>query len=135
MTSSCEVGWAGNLARALAKLADVQQYYRGELDERRRLDERRETDMPRVIATSDPSRHLRSFYCSDCWRGRRHSEERYAPLCRLLEEARDIVGEHPALAGVSNANDRWNEFGARFLNHPLSTSRLAIVAGLMCRAE
>ena len=135
MTSSCEVGWAGRLARALAKLAEVQQYYRAELDELRKLEERRETDRSPVVPKSDPSSYLRSFYCYDCWRGRKYSEERYAPLCRLLEEARDIVGEHPALAGVSKANERLNEFGAVFLNRSLSTSRLAIVAGLMCRAK
>ena len=134
MTSSCEVGWADNLARALAKLADVQQYYWGELDERRRLDKGMETDMPPGLAKSDPSRHLRSFYCFDCWR-RGWRRGKYSELCRLLEEASDIVGKHPALADVLQANERCNEFGALFLNHPLSTSRLAIIAGLTCRAK
>ena len=123
------------MALVLAELADMQKYYWDELDERRKIEELRGTDMPPTFAKSDPSRHLRSFYCSDCWWGMQHSEKRYAPLCKLLEEARDIVGEHPALAGMSKANEHWNEFGVMLLNHPLSTSRLAIVAGLMCRAK
>ena len=135
MTSRFELRWADRLARALVNVADVQKHYWMELDEKRRQREYMESDGASLSKMSDPSRDLRSFYCWDCWDEGRSREEQYAPMRKVLEETRDIVGEHPALAGIARADDRRNEFGALFLNHGLSSSRLAMVAGLMCRAS
>ncbi|MDE0029128.1 MAG: HEPN domain-containing protein [Deltaproteobacteria bacterium] len=113
----------------------MQGRYWRELEERRRQREQAEEDLwPFFFGVSDPSHDLRSLYCSTCWREGTHFEEHYAPLRDVLGHAGDIVGEHPALAGIGRRDDRWHEFGALFLNRGVSTSRLSMVAGLMFRA-
>ncbi len=135
MTSFLKTGWVERLGNALAEVADVQRHYQDELDERRRLEQRRVMDRTPGSTTSDPSSALRKFYCSDCLRDGSYFVEHYAPMRKVLSVARDIVGEHPAVADVVAQNAQSNEFNARFLTRGLSSSRLAMVAGLMCRAD
>ena len=135
MISFDKARWVDRLARALTKVVEVQKYYWDELDERRRLEQRRETDRTSSFPMSDPSSALRWFYSSDCWREGIYFENHYAPMRKVLEVARDIVGQHPAVADVSRRDGHLNEFGARFLTRSISSSRLAMVAGLICRAD
>lgn len=135
MASYGEWRWTERLARRLADVADKQLHHWQQLDERRSRREGRQSDAPSPSAISDPSYDLRSFYREVCWREGTYFDERYARLRKTLQEARDVVGEHPAIAAIGRVDDRLNEFHALFLNHPLSTSRLDMVAGLMCRAR
>ena len=45
------------------------------------------------------------------------------------------MGRHPALGAVLKADDHWQEFVVRAFDRDYGTSRLAMVAGLLCRAR
>lgn len=90
---------------------------------------------PRAFPVSDPAHDRRSFYWRACYREGIYAERRYSPLRAVLEEALDIVGQHPALKSVLKADGRERQFMLGLPSRRSPKSCLPIVAGLMCRAE
>ncbi len=74
------------------------------------------------------------FYDEVCY-GRRYVDRRYEPLRAALRDAERFLGRHPALAPVLKVDERWKEFVVRAFDRDYGTSRLAVVAGLLCRAR
>ena len=121
--------WIDRLARALINVAHVQQFYADEIRHWHRETERRD----RAFPSWDPSEALRSLYWG-CQREDEYSERRYAPLRGALNEAKHVVGEHPALTNI-RTSDSEKECGVRILTRLLPVTRLKLIAGLMGRAE
>ena len=135
MVPSGDKDWVDHLAQALAEIAEVQQDYQNELNERRRQRERVGRESPERFPVWDPSRDLHYFYDLACNEEGTYFEQRYHRLRPALHEAERILGEHPALTGILNPDNRREEFRVRILNLGQRTSRLSLVAGLMCRAK
>ena len=125
--------WIERLARALGKLSAgqeryLQEYYR---------------QHPRVHDVSEePGNNTPAFPLDDVrdlYAMAHHShvfgeEEYYAPLCAVLDPARNILRSHPMLAGVINSIIGRDEFYLEILNTGQSTSSGDLIAGLMARA-
>ena len=135
MAGHGEGEWVGSLVRALARVHEVEGEYLEEVAERRRQREGAERNLPRSLPVSDPARDLGSFYHHACFSEGRYFERRYAPVRAALHDAEQVVGQHPALAAVVEAVERGHEFLVGICNRGQGNSRLAIVAGLMCRAK
>ena len=135
MVPSSKKDWVDRLAQALAVVAEVQRDYQNELNERCRQRERVGRESLERFPVWDPSRDLHYFYDLACNEEGTYFEQRYHRLRPALHDAESILGEHPALAEILNPDKRREEFRVRLLNLGQRTSRLALVAGLMCRAE
>ena len=135
MTAPSDGDWTGQLVRALERVHEVEGQYLEELFERRRERELADAQFPGLFSVSNPARDRLSFYSHACHSEGIYAERRYPPLRAVLENAADIVGQHPALAPVLKADSRGDEFMFHILNVYSGTSRLAVVAGLICRAQ
>ena len=125
--------WIEGLARALGKLSAAQEPYLQEYYRQH----------PRVHDVSEePGNNTPAFPLDDVrdlYAMAHHShvfgeEEYYAPLCAVLDPARNILRSHPMLAGVINPIIGWDEFYLEILNTGQSTSSGDLIAGLMARA-
>ena len=135
MTRYDEGDWVGCLVRALVRVDEVECEYRDELADLRRRREQEDRENPYRFEGSDPAGCLRSFYQDVCYSERQYVDRRYEPLRAALRDAENVLGRHPALAAVLKADERWEEFVVRTLDRDHGTSRLAMVAGLLCRAR
>ena len=125
--------WIERLARALGKLSAAQEPYLQEYYRQH----------PRVHDVSEePGNNTPAFPLDDVrdlYAMAHHShvfgeEEYYAPLCAVLDPARNILRSHPMLAGVINSIIGRDEFYLEILNTGQSTSSGDLIAGLMARA-
>ena len=89
---------------------------------------------PHRFPGSNPSGYLDLFYHHVCHSGR-YDDERYEPLRAALREAENVLARHPALAAVVEEYAGWEQFEVRAFDREYGTSRLAMVAGLLCRAQ
>ena len=127
--------WVECLLGALGRVDEVESAYRDELSERCRLQEEAEREPPYEYGASDPVGDRRSYYEDVCWSGRRYFDGQHEPLRAALRDAENILGEHPAVAAVLKADARWEVLMVRTLDGDHETTRLAMVAGLLCRAR
>ena len=135
MTPPCDGDWCRQVVEALERVHEVEGHYLDEFHERRLQRELSDARFPKLFPISDPAHDRLPFY-SRVW----HSEgiyaaRRYPPLRAALENATVIVGQHPTLAPLLKEDGRGYEFSVRILNHDRRTSCLAVVAGLMSRAQ
>ena len=137
MAPPCYKDWTGPLVEALERIREVERHYIEELYEQRLQRELGDARVPSIFqgTVSDPARDRRSFYWHACRAEGIYNEQRYSPLRDILECTVDIVGQHPALTPALTASRCVHEFTVYFLNNGHGTSFLAVVAGLMCRAE
>ena len=135
MTRSDDGDWVECLVRALGRVDEVECEHRDELADLRQRREREDREDPYRFEGSDPAGYLRSFYQDVCYSERQYVDGRYEPLRAALRDAEEVLERHPALAAVLKANERWEEFVVRTLEGDHGTSRLAMVAGLRCRAR
>ena len=126
--------WAVYLVRALGRVKEAQGEFREEVAELRYREEEKDTENPHRFPGSNPSGYLDSFYHSVCHSGRQ-DDERFEPLRAALREAKNVLGRHRALAAVVEADEGWEQFVVCAFDRDYSTSRLAMVAGLLCRAQ
>ncbi len=135
MTRSHDRAWRDDLVHALSSLDKAQAEHLDELEEFRRRQEREDRQNPHRFEGSDPAGYLRTFYADVCY-GRAASDvSQYAPLRAALRYAEDVLANHPALAEVLRAEERWQEFVVRAFDRDYATSRLNVLAGLLCRAR
>ena len=135
MTKCDEGDWFDHLLHALSRLDEVENGHRHELEKLRRRQEQADRENPYRFEGSDPAGHLRSFYDDVCYDAGRSADSRYGPLRAALRDAENVLGRHPALATVLKADERWQEFVVRAFDRDYETSRLAMLAGLLCRAR
>ena len=135
MTKYDEGDWLDYLLHAISRLDEVENGHRHELGELRRREEQADRENPYRFEGSDPAGYLRSFYDDVCYSPRRSADSRYEPLRAALRDAENVLGRHPALATVLKADERWQEFVVRSFDRDYATSRLAMLAGLLCRAR
>ena len=88
------------LTRALSALAEMQERYRDELDERRRQRIDTERRIGRWIGGGHASDDLWAFYSRASFAEGRYFERQYGPLRVVLASVRTVLAEHPAWAGV-----------------------------------
>ena len=125
--------WIERLARALGKLSAgqepyLQEYYRQHPGGHVLFEER---------GGKQPAFELDD--CRDLYAMAHHShvlreEEYYAPLCAVLDAARNILRSHPMLARVVSPIIGQDEFWMEILNTGHSTSSGDLISGLMARA-
>lgn len=127
--------WHTELVRALARVQDAESKHGDELTELRQQQEQTDRRNPYRFEGSDPASYLRLFYDDVCYGPRRSADSRYGPLRAALRDAENVLGRHPALATVLKADERWQEFVVRAFDRDHATSRLAMLAGLLCRAR
>ena len=127
--------WVECLLGALGRVDEVEGEYRDELAERCRLQEEAEREPPYGCGASDPAGDRRRLYQAVCYSKGRDADRRYEPLRSALRDAENILGRHPAVAAVLQADARWEELVVRTVDGDEETSRLAMVAGLLCRAR
>ena len=77
---------------------------------------------------------LRDLFAMACHSHVLSDREYYAPLCAVLDPARNILRSHPTLAKVVSPIVGQDEFWMEILNNGHSTSSGDLVAGLMARA-
>ena len=135
MTRCDDRDWVDCLVHAVGRVGEVEREYGDELAELRRRREREDRENPHRFEGSDPAGYLRSFYHDVCY-GQGHCvDRRYEPLRAALRDAESVLGRHPALGAVLKADDHWQEFVVRAFDRDYRTSRLATVAGLLCRGR
>ena len=134
MTGCGDGDWAGCLVRALRRVEEAEGEFRDELVELRRREEEKDKENPHRFPGSDPSGYLDSFYEGVC-HGGRYDDRRYEPLRAALHNARKVLGRHSALAAVVEGDEGWEQFVVGAFDRDYGTSRLAMVAGLLCRAK
>ena len=134
MTGYGDRDWAGCLVRALGRVEDALGELRDELVDLRWRREQEDRENPHRFPGSDPSGYLGSF-CEVVCNSGRYDDERYEPLRAALHDAREVLGRHPALAAVMEGDEGWEQFVVRAFDRDYGTSRLAMVAGLLCRAQ
>ena len=125
--------WMESLAVGLRKLSEAQEPYLQEYYRQHPRGHVLSEDgsiKPPAVALDD----LRDLYGMTC-HSHVLSEWRYfAPLCAVLDPARNILRSHPTLARVVSPVIGRNEFWMEILNTGQSTSLEDLVAGLMVRA-
>lgn len=129
--------WVRLLVEALEQVREIENhdyYYQQELRKIRLERELRDARSQRGFPISDPAHDRRSFY-RDIRRAKGFYARQCLPLRSALQHAVDIVSQHPALTRVLNTDGQEHEFVVGMLNQTRQTSCLAIVAGLMCRAQ
>ena len=125
--------WIDRLAAALRKLAEAQEPYLKEYYKQHPPVHVLSEDgsiKPPALAVDD----LRDLYAMACHSHVLSDTEYYAPLCAVLDPARNILRSHPTLAKVVSPIVGQDEFCMEILNNGHSTSSGDLVAGLMARA-
>ena len=127
--------WVKCLLGALGRVDEVESEYRDKLAERCRLQEEAEREPPYGYGASDPAGDRRRLYQAVRYSKGGDADRRYEPLRSALRDAENVLGRHPAVAAVLKADARWEELVVRTLDGDHVTTRLAMVAGLLCRAR
>ena len=125
--------WIERLARALGKLSAAQEPY---------LQEYYRQHPGGHVLFEEQGGKQPAFTLDDCrdlYAMAHHShvfreEEYYAPLCAVLDPARNILRSHSMLARVVSPIIGQDEFRMEILNTGHSTSSGDLIAGLMARA-
>ena len=120
---------------ALERLHEVESHYLEEIYQRRVQRELSDARFPKLSPISDPARDRLPFYSHAYHSKGIYAERRYPPLRAALENTAVKVGQHPTLAPLLKEDGRGYEFSVRILNQNRGTSCLAVVAGLMSRAQ
>ena len=127
--------WIERLACALSELAEMQERYRDELDERRRQRMYTERRIGRWIGDDHPSDDLWAFYSRASFADGVYFERHYGPLRVVLTRVRAVLAEHPAWAGVMDPSDKKDTIGMRVVNFVGAGNDSSIIGGLMTRAK
>ena len=135
MTRSNDGAWLLDLVRALSRLDNAQAEHVDELAELQQRQHQEDRQNPHRFEGSDPAGYLRTFYADVCYGQPASAATRYEPLRAALRNAEDVLANHPALAEVLRADERWQEFVVRAFDRDYATSRLNVLAGLLCRAS
>ena len=127
--------WIERLSCALSALAEMQERYRDELDERRRRRVDTERRIGRWIGGGHASDDLWAFYWRASFAEGRYSERHYGPLRVVLASVRTVLAEHPAWAGVMDPSGEKDESRMQVVNSGGVGNVSSIIGGLMARAR
>ena len=126
--------WIERLSCALSALAEMQERYRDELDERRRRRGRHgEKDWPVDRWRSCFGRSLGPSIGGASFAEGRYSERHYGPLRVVLASVRTVLAEHPAWAGVMDPSGEKDESRMQVVNSGGVGNVSSIIGGLMAR--
>ena len=127
--------WVECLMGALGRVDEVEGEFRDEFAERCRLQKEAAREPPYGYGASDPAGDRRRLYLAVRYSKGGDADRRYEPLRSALRDAENVLGRHRAVAAVLKADARCEELVVRTLDGDHETSRLAMVAGLLCRAR